>query len=154
MATIIWHFSCVVSNCFNSSHKKLRPLEQKGLSFPFQRSWIVDEFSCISGKSCPSSLYPFPSKISSISSFFMWCFDSGKISCILFFLSTGNRLVITLWELVSSHQPLEESVCLLLDFFHCITRKTYLLFLHPWQRFMHILQIFQLLGKILLFIFL
>lgn len=35
----------------------------------------------------------------------------------------------------------------------CIRRKTYILFLPPWQRFMHILQNFQLLGKILLFIF-
>lgn len=83
--------------------------------------------------------------------FLMWCFDSGKISCILFSLSTGNRLVITVWEFVSSHKPLEERVCLLLDSSHCFRRKTYVLFLHPWQRFMNVLQIFQLLGKILLF---
>lgn len=42
---------------------------------------------------------------------------------------------------------LEESVCLALDFSHCIRRKTWLLLLHPWQRSMHALQISQLLAK-------
>lgn len=123
-ATIIWLFACIVSNWLNPSswEDQTSPIER--LSFAFQRIWIVTEFSCTSGKSWPSSLFPFLSRTRSISSisslcdflslviFPIFCFHcllkaALWLLCKSFFHTTnlhfGGKCLPVLWPL-SQHQ--------------------------------------------------